>query len=58
LVLIKEYGHVKGQVSLTPKGKIYVVVLNASNLTFLARHLFNEDGEELVEILQGRNLTR
>jgi len=58
LVLVKEYGHVKGQVFLTPKGKIFVVALNASNLTFLARHLFNEDGEKLVEILQGRNLTR
>jgi len=58
LVLVKEYGHVKSWDSLTPKGKIFVIALNASNLAFLARHFFNEDGEELVEILQLRNLTR
>jgi hypothetical protein len=58
LVLVKEYGPIKGQVSCTPKRKIFIVALNASNLTFLARHLFNEEGEGLVEILQGKNLTR
>ncbi len=43
-------GLVKGQVSCTPNAKISIFTLNASK-TFLAHHLFNENGEGLVEIM-------
>ncbi len=46
---------VEGQVFHTLDGKIFVISLNASK-TFLAHHLFNENGEGLVEILQGEKL--
>jgi hypothetical protein len=48
---------VEGQVSHTPKGKISTIILNASK-AFLAHHLFNEDGEGLMEILQGEKLDK
>ncbi len=46
---------VEGQVFHTLDGKIFVISLNASK-TFLAHHLFNENGEGHVEILQGEKL--
>jgi hypothetical protein len=39
------------------EGKIFTITLNASK-AFLAHHLFNEDGEGLVEILQGEKLDK
>jgi hypothetical protein len=48
---------VKGQVSHTLKVKILAITLNESK-AFLAHHLFNEDGEGLVEILQGEKLDK
>jgi hypothetical protein len=41
---------VEGQVSCTPNAKIFAITLNASR-AFLARHLFNENGEGPLEIL-------
>jgi ABC-type methionine transport system ATPase subunit len=48
---------VKGQVFHMPKGKISTIVLNPSR-AFLAHHLFNEDGERLMETLQGEKLDK
>jgi hypothetical protein len=47
--LVKIKVLVEGQVSHTPDAKIFAIALNASK-TFLAHHLFNENGEEFVEI--------
>jgi len=48
---------VEGQVSRTPDAKIFAITLNA-NKTFLAHHLFNENGKGLMEILQGEKLDK
>jgi hypothetical protein len=37
--------------------KIFTIALNESK-AFLAHHLFNEDGEGLVEIIQGEKLDK
>jgi hypothetical protein len=46
---------IKGEVSCTLDAKISAIALNA-NKTFLAHHLFNENGEGPLEILQGEKL--
>jgi len=48
---------VEGQVSRTPDVKIFAITLNA-NKTFLAHHLFNENGEGFMEIFQGEKLDK
>jgi hypothetical protein len=48
---------VEGQVSCTPNAKISTIALNASK-AFLAHHLFNENNERLVEILQGEKFDK
>jgi hypothetical protein len=48
---------VEGQVSCTHDAKIFAIALNASK-AFLAHHLFNENGEGHVEILQGKKLDK
>ncbi len=48
---------VKGQISCTDEAKIFTITLNVSK-AFLAHHLFNEDGEGPMEILQGKKLDR
>jgi hypothetical protein len=48
---------VKGQVSCTPDTKIFAIVLNVSKATLL-HHLFNENGEGPMEILQGEKLDK
>jgi hypothetical protein len=48
---------VKGQVFCTCEGKISIIILNASK-AFLTHHLFNEDGEGHVEILQGEKFDK
>jgi hypothetical protein len=48
---------VEGQVSRIPKAKKFAITLNASK-ALLAHHLFNEDGEGLVEILQGEKFDK
>jgi hypothetical protein len=48
---------VEGQVSHTLDDKIFAISLNVSK-AFLAHHLFNDNGEGLVEILQGEKLDK
>ncbi len=48
---------VEGQVSLTLGVEIFSISLNA-NKAFLAHHLFNKNGEGLVEILQGEKFDK
>jgi hypothetical protein len=48
---------IEGQVSLTLYVEIFAISLNASK-AFLAHHLFNENGEGLVEILHGEKLDK
>jgi uncharacterized protein (DUF1810 family) len=48
---------VEGQVSHTLDDKIFAISLIASK-AFLAHHLFNENGEGFVEILQGEKLDK
>jgi len=40
------------EVDLTPNAKIFAISLNVSK-TFLVTHLFNENGDGLVELLKG-----
>jgi hypothetical protein len=48
---------VEGQIFHTLDTKIFVVALNA-NKEFLAHHLFNENGERPVKILQGEKFDK
>jgi hypothetical protein len=43
------------EVDLTPNAKIFAILLCVSK-TFLATHLFNENGDGLVELLKGEQL--
>ncbi len=43
------------EVDLTPNAKIFAILLCVSK-TFLATHLFNENGDGLVKLLKGEQL--
>jgi hypothetical protein len=43
------------EVNLTPNAKIFAILLSVGK-TFLVTHLFNENGDGLVELLKGGQL--